>query len=468
MKKYYIIIIYILLFFSINVSAQLNLGMNSIAGKPAGTTILRDYESIGVNPSNLAWENNKRVSLGLLYLNIDLESKALNKKEILDIIKNFGNDFTDSDKSKYASLFNTKNGLNLSSNICWLNLSVNMNRIGGLAFNLRDRIVTHFSANKYFADILFNGSSSSYLKDSSLYKQPISIVFNGTDVHFEHLRELNVAYGVKITDLPGDIKIYGGIGYRYIWGLSYLNIKADNENLTAQSSLNGSDVYVSDSVIKSIKLSNAYLSAKSIFNSPGNGSAIDIGVSAIILNKLKFGASIVNLGSISWNKETYEGKNINMKKLDSTLTGLNSFNVIDQIGYIFNQDGLMEFKKVSSFKTNLPAEMRVGAGIRFSKLLSVGADVVTQLSDVYSNKGESIYSAGAEFNLFNVIKLNSGVSGNIDMGWNIPLGITLSTAGFYEIYLATNDVLTYFDRTRNPLLSFAVCAIRINISKKEK
>jgi hypothetical protein len=465
----------IFLFFTIQYSlftvhcslAQLYMGIPDIAGKPAGTMILRDYEAIGVNPANLGLKDNNRVSVGIGYFGGNLQSKVLNFDEIKNDVINLDILFTPNQKLVNSLLFSTPDALNFNANFTWMGASVNLNRLGGIAVSLRDRIGFHFTANKGFSDVLFNGVNSNIYSDPKIFSKKISDVFDGTNILFIHTRELNIAYGVRITNLFDDIAIYGGIGYRYIWGLGLVDFNISPDNFTAVSSLGSSNYQINKGAIDSFSISNPnYL--KNIFNSAGRGSAFDIGGNIVFLNKLKFGLSFNDIGSITWNKNVLQASNSNMKKLDPDQKGLKSYNAIEQIGYLFNSDGLMDFTASNTFVYKLPGTYRMGVSFKPTNNFEIGADMVTPINKVDGYKDYTYYSLGAQFDIIRILKLNAGVLYNAESYWHVPFGLTLSTRGYFDIYLATDDVLTYLNRNKYPVYSAALCVFRFNIPKKVK
>jgi len=178
--------------------------------------------------------------------------------------------------------------------------------------------------------------------------------------------------------------------------------------------------------------------------------------------------SVLDLGTITWDKKTLKGINVNMKKLDSMKTGLNSFNLFDEAYYLFDSSGLLEFTEIPSFTTKLPSRFRAGAGVKLGKRLEFCADIVTPLNDINGYTDKTFISAGIMLDFLGIFKINAGYVTNKKIGNNIPVGLTFSTKGIYEIYLATNDILTFINHTKNPMLSFAFCSFRLNIPRKIK
>ncbi len=443
--------------------SQIDLGIPTITGKSGAFTILKDYECIGVNPSNLGWNNNNRLSFSGAYISFTAQSKALNLPQLFNAVINPNKQFSEGDKYKYAQIFNNDEGLNLSIVSSWVDLSVSLGKFGGLAFNIRDRINFHIGCNEQFSDILFKGVKSELYNDPNIYNYKVSEVFSGSNLKLMHLRDFNIAYGLKVLTIKS-LELYAGVGYRYIWGLGFIDIYADKDYLYARNSFHYSNYSINNGVVRDFKLSKF----GNVFNSGGKGNAIDLGANAILLKHFKFGVSVLDLGSITWDKKTLKGINVNMKKLDSLKTGIKSFNLFDEASYLFDSSGLLEFTDIPSFTTKLPSRFRAGAGIRVGKRLELCADIVTPLNEINGYKDKSFISLGVMLDLLGIFKINAAYVTNKQIGNNVPVGLTFSTKGFYEIYLATNDVLTFINQTKNPMLSFAFCSVRLNIPRKNK
>lgn len=462
-KLFNIIFILITIYFTITISpkstAQTDLGTSFVTGKPGATTMLRDYEAIGVNPANLGFNDNNRFSLGLGGINMNLQSRGMNFKNLYDTLfakKNNNNNNNDNNNkvsswqiNQILQLFKN-DGINLNSSVNLAGLSLHLGRLGGISLSMRDRVTMHLSNNNLketAVDSLINGKNT----------PPISTLVNGTNANIQYLRELNLAYGFKLIHMIPKVDIYAGIGYRYIMGLGYINLTSDNNLTTVQTSINGSnyDVIKNENILN---LLHVPLMSSDMFNTDGHGSAVDLGANAVLLNKITLGVSINNIGSVKWN--SMQQATASNARVDTIQKHINS------LEDLFNQENL--FKKVPCFKTYLPAEFRLGAGIKLSRFFEAGADIAAPLNKTYGYNKQAIVSAGVQLNLFRILKLNTGISGNDYLGWNVPIGITLSAHGFYDIYIATNDILTYVNKTKNPMVSFAICAIRFNLPARKK
>jgi hypothetical protein len=105
--------------------------------------------------------------------------------------------------------------------------------------------------------------------------------------------------------------------------------------------------------------------------------------------------------------------------------------------------------------------------MKIGERVNIGADVVIPLNKTSYNLASPYIALGGEVKILEFLKFHAGVAGNQDIGWNVPAGITIGPIGFFEIGLASGDVLTYFSKSDNPNLSFALGVIRFNFNKMD-
>lgn len=446
--------------------AQIDLGMPAIAGKGgAASSYVNDYNALGINPSNLGWgwNENHFVAISLANFDFKAQSKAFERQKLRQAFTNTKEEFTETQKAYFSEVFTTKDGLNMQMNITWFAASAQIPKIGGIALNLRDRATGHISANNAFADIAFKGSNSDIFADTAFLNKNMSELFNGTALNYLHYREFNIGYGRKILTIGNKdgnhFSIYGGIGFKYLWGMSIIDIEMYQDNFLARTSIEKSSFDVNNGAISNFTIKGA----PSIFNSAGSGHAFDFGASIIFNKRIKFAASFVDMGSITWNKNILEAQDQPLMPLDSTQTGLNSFEIRQQADYLFDTEGLLNFEAGNSFKTTFPSKVRLGAGIKFSQNIETGADLVIPANNMNGNLDNAYLAIGGEIKIFDDFIINTGVSGNSNYGYSIPVGIKLPKFGIFEIYLATNDILTYFNSNKNPFISFTFGLIKITL-----
>jgi hypothetical protein len=451
--------------------AQIDMGIPSAAGKGGtSTAVVKDWEAVGINPSNLGWSSNYKFSISLMSFGLSAQSSALDFATLKHAMIHPADTFSAAEKQNYADLFTNPEGFNMTANVNWLATSVYLPKLGGLAFTVRDRAYAHVGLNHNAADILFNGQNADIYQDSSVYSQNISHVFDGCNMTYLHFREANLAYGRRIAkfgaeDKDGNpaIQVYAGVGIKFIWGMANMNGKITNGTILGQSSF---------STNYSINYGNIqnFTPEKtgSIFNNVGTGIGFDFGGSVILKDKFRFAASVTDMGSITWTDNVLVASDTTMPHLDSTNYGMNNWQVGNEAGFLFGANGFMNYSAAKDYKSNLPTRLRLGYGMKIGKRVDVGADMVIPLNKTLYNLSKPYFAVGADIKIFEVLKLNAGISGSGDLGWNVPMGITLGPLGPLEIGIATGDVLTFVDKSRNPNLSVCFGFLRLNIGNKSE
>lgn len=447
------------------------MGLPVATGKGgAANGIVKDWECIGINPANLGWENNYKFSISTMIVGISAQSRALDYNQLKNAIIHPKDTFSKDDKKVFAELFTDKDGLNLQSNLNWLTFSFVIPKVGGFAMNVRDRSFGHIRLNKYAADILFNGTDASIFDSTAFWLQPdpqktISTVFSGSKIGYLHYREMNFAYGTKILGIGGTkdssaISVYGGIGFKYLWGMGDFEMSADNGVLTGHSAL--SSKYGIE--VKDFNPENT----SGLFPSAGAGTAFDLGM-GVGIGKMKITLSVVDMGKIRWDKNVLVAQDTVLPDTSQfNFQGINSWDMTQYANTMFNDSGMVEFKPGNPYSTVLPSKLRFGIGYQISKRMVVGADMVMPMSDNPTNLETAFFAVGTEIGLASNFLFSVGISGNSNYGFSLPFGITLGRfAKILEVRVATNDLLTYFSHGRNPNISLAFSLFRFNADTKK-
>ncbi|HTL80634.1 MAG TPA: DUF5723 family protein [Bacteroidia bacterium] len=448
------------------VRSQIDLGLPSTTGKGGtATAMVTNFEAIGINPSNLGWSNNYKFSMTVANVGLNMQSQALDFATMKNAVLNPRDSFTLAQKQEYANKFATPEGFNMTANVNWLAASVYVPKVGGFAINVRDRVYAHVGLNQNAADFIFMGKNAPFFQDSSNYSQNLSTIFNGCDISLLHYREANIAYGRRLfgfgnTDEDGDpsIQIFGGFGFKLLWGLANIDGKISPGLIAGHSAITSSyDInYGNIQNFTSVKTT-------SFFNSVGQGTAFDLGASLIIKKKIRFGASLTDVGSITWKDNVLVAHDTTLFHPDSTNTGLPNWQLGNNTSSLFGNDGFMNYQSGVDYKSTLPSKVRFGVGWQVTKFLDIGADVVVPYTKNRYNLSTPYFALGGEVKVGAAIRINAGVSGNGELGWNMPLGVTLGPIGPMEFGLATGDVLTYLSKSKDPNMSIALGFIRVNI-----
>lgn len=453
-------ILYPLFFLCISYAshAQSDLGVPAGSGKGGtATTILKNWEAIGINPANLGWSENKTFSLGVFNsIGFNIQSQALDLKTIYNGYFHKKDSISSTDKISFTDLFTTEGGVNMQTHVNWLAASTQLPKIGGIAVNVRDRLYTHLHFSSNLVDVLFNGINAASYIDTVTPNLLVSNFADGTEINFLHYRECNISYGRKIISLAG-IDLYAGVGYKKLWGLGYMNIDINEDVFEAQSAL--SSRYNISNVDSGFNIQDA----DNLFNNVGNGNAFDLGASAIFKSMFKFGISFTDMGSIKWKNNVMSAIDTLVPALDSTMSGMESFEVSNATDVLFGETGFLQFKPSESFTTAMPARMRIGAGIKFLKILELAADMVVPLNNATGNLKNPYFALGGELNIIGTLKINTGISTCKDFGYAVPLGLGFGIAGIVEFSVSTGDVLTWVGASTNPNASLIIGVFRFNL-----
>ncbi|TAL58613.1 MAG: hypothetical protein EPN85_11240 [Bacteroidetes bacterium] len=450
--------------------SQVDLGLPFVTGMGgAANGVVKDWECIGINPANLGWKNNFKFSLSTMIVGINAQSGALDYKQLQNAILHPGDTFSNDEKKLYASIFSNAEGLNLNANLTYLALSFKVPKVGGFAMNLSDRTYGHIKLNKNAAEIMFLGMDAPIFKDTMAFLQNISKIFDDSEVGFTHYRELNVAYGAKLFGIGGtpdssDVSFYGGVGFKYLWGMGNYEMVADNNVLTGHSA------FSSKYGIQYGKIKNFTPETTSgLFSSVGNGTALDLGL-GVGIGKVKITVSALDMGKITWDKNVLIASDTLLPDTSQfNFAGINSWNLAEQASQMFNDSGIIEFKPGPSYETKLLSKFRIGAGWQISRRMAIGSDLVLPMSSNPANLQNAYFAIGTEIELATNLKFAFGFAGNSTYKFCVPFGITLGR--FFkicELRLATSDILTYIAPGENPTISLSFSLFRFNFDGKKK
>ncbi len=453
---------------SLTAIAQIDMGVPAAAGKGGtATAMIGNFDCIGINPSNLGWRTNYKFSFTVANVGLSAQSRALDFPTLRGALLHPSDTFSLAEKQDYANKFATPDGFNFNANITWFAASLYFPKFGGLSVNIRDRAFAHVTLNQNAADIIFLGMNAPVYQDSSAYGQNMSSIFDGTSLQMLHYREINIAYGRKLFGLGTKdddgvqpIEFFGGIGFKMLYGLGNVDAKIDGSTLTGNTSLTSTyEVdYGNIQNFESVK-------SGELFNSVGHGTAIDFGFSTVINEKIRAAIAFTDMGQINWTQNLLHASDTLMPNLDSTATGVDSWDMSSQASYIMGD--LIDYDPGAAYFTPLPGRMRLGYGMTIGENLNFGVDIVVPLKKKYNI--ESPYLAiGAEYKFGEILRVHAGFAGNKELGWNVPCGVTLGPIGFFEFGLASGDVLTYFAKSENPNFALAVGVIRFNFSAAEE
>ncbi len=428
------------------------------------TAMANDWEAIGINPANLGWDNNDKISFSLINFGVGLQSGGLSTHDIKTILNKNDTNQPTAAKEMLAS----GHGPSLFADMNWFAFSIKIDKIGTFAINLCDKAVGNFTLSPSGASLI---TQKGYIGDSVALHKLI-----GTSLELYQYREFNLAFGRELFEIGGQnseadyyesynvrysgymgdkvdtepktpvsdsnaIKIYGGIGLKYIWGESYFNGDVDAYGINAEYA-------VPDNFPAFSPLANT---------NPGHGLAADLGVSATY-KKWTFGISATDLGSITWHQSAFT-------VADTTIFGLNS---IQKTINKLDSNKVVDFKKNTNVTMMLPSKLRLGAAYQLSRQVAFSSDLIFPLNAATSNLAGPYFALGTQVGIWKILILNAGIATTTYYGTSVPFGISLCAGHAVQMYFGTTDILTYLGKTTNGNVSAAYGMIRVNIRGKKK
>ncbi len=439
------------------------------------TATANDWEVIGINPSNLGWGSNDFISGTIGNLGLSVQSEGLTFANLKDLAK-----MNPTDTNDLANALGAPNGTNVFGDFTWAAFSIHVPKIGGFAIDLRDRIIGNIylnpaALNKQGANLMlasisnltFTGSAAQSFNNNvnlstidtlnQLVNEISTLV--GSKVSYYQYRELNIDYGTKLFQIGGGgsesysfrsmdkvgkadtndfsaLKVYGGVGVKYLWGIADLTGTIIPGGVKATYAVESANEYASGSPIPD--------------GAPGSGVAFDIGGSAQYRH-WNFSVAATDLGSITWHGTA------------ATVTDTNVARVIINNRNNGNQQvTINDFVQSSSqtFTTQLPSKLRFGANYQVTKRVGISSDVILPLNNVVGNLVGPYMAVATHITIVKSLAIDGGFATAQQYGFAMPFGLTVGHK--FQFYIATNDILTYLGKETKPDISAAFALIRVN------
>jgi hypothetical protein len=464
MKKILFIVIFLVI---ANVGmSQRELSSFSAAGSGIATAFLSDYQCLGINPANLGWKRNPTaLHFSLLETGVSIYSDAMKKKNIKqDIIFNKKTHFTTQEKITAAEEF-ANNKFAINADVAWLSFAYQNAKFGGIAFTVRERATFNSFFNKDFAQVVFEGYNAPYFDslavngtDTTGYaKSPKSLgaLANGSKVEGTWYREYVLGYGRKFF-ANENIAFYAGADVKYLAGYGILDVKAENSQLSGFSAL---------SPFLQVNYANSSPSqiAGKAMKTVGSGFAFDLGATIELFQKLRIGAALNDIGSISWDGNVYEAKDTIVNGTNNQ--GFYSFDMINEMKGLIQDSTIMTWKGLEKRTIALPSNFRLGINYKLSERSSIGMDCYVPVNNNAGSFDKAIIGVGGSFGIFHFLTISAGFATGGNSGFAIPVGMVFSMKdGKWEMGIASRDAITFFSQN-NPTVSAAFGFLRFNIGK---
>lgn len=464
-------------------------------GKGVATTFLTDYHCLGINNSALGWGTgfkDKRFTTGSTEFNLGIYSDSLSVERLRELYKAVRQDIAgdeenqpDWDRQKQYAADYMRSGIAMDANFNWLGFSFQSKTFGGIAVNIQESYNWYSRLNEETTNLIFEGKFAQYFdsltvvfgNDTSRISNydgisqdtldhvilgtisnplDLSQITKGSELKMNWNRYYNFGYGRKILGNDSTFALYAGIGGRYIQSMAMLSLESDGDNVYMYSSL--SPFY--DINYGAITNINDITQSGAIPKVVGNGYGVDLSASAILFGKLKIGAAVNNIGSVTYTRNVYKVRDSILG--DMKLDGLSNYNITNAANMLLEDGGILSLEGQEKYTVKNAATMRLGASINLD-IVNVGIDVIAPFNaDNPGSLQNAVISVGGDIRPVRWLAISAGYYGGGIYKHNIPMGINfILGGGTYEFGISSRDALSFiFDGANSVSTAFGFARVR--------
>ncbi len=446
------------------------LGARNIALGGTNAVSARGVHAIGVNPANLAIQQEHKIEISTLIPLPTLNISAGNDFITLDDYNYFftgvenengeinGRYLGTSEKSKFLDLFEQGSMVNTNFGTTILSTSVYLDKkIGAFGFSISD--LTSIQA-----------SLPTQMFELALYGNEVNKVFDLTDMDVKawYLRNYSLSYSRDLSEyFPDAFKFFSaGLTLKLVHGYFYAGVDKINTKLKTQPDygilINGDSrmlVAASPSfgIIHDFEEEDIIRDGSpGLFNAPaGTGFGLDFGFYADLNKVWSIAFALTDLGSINWTKGTVQYTS----ESDFLLDDVSDEELVDSLSNAITGEG----SYTSAFSTSLSTAMKMGVGFRVDKLLK-GNFPGTLLfefnyhqgfNEMPSNSKNPRFTVGSEWYPLGWFNLRTGISAGGYDGFNWAFGFGFDS-GLIDFDFATAYTHSLLNGNNAKRLGFAM------------
>ena len=468
-------------------NAQIENAAFTETGRGAVIAFATDYQSLGINPANLAWGNEygKRYTLGFAQFGMSFYSESFTRKEFTNALIGSDTKLTLSEKMEAGHAL-TASDLSLNADVTLVGGAVNTGVIGNFAFSISFSNQFYGILNEHAADQLFTGYIDPYFDRwvvqnpgggidtianqgpesdriadviKGLASNPLSAseLYAGTAFRALSTIEYSIGYGYTAYE-TADLKFSVGAGLKYIQGLYFIDVNIDEDGTF--------DAFTASTPALDIDYGSAAFSnpsaiAGSALKSVGSGFGFDLGLNLELEHRFRLGLSVVDIGFLTFDGNVYTASDTAV--FDTKTVGIDSYNIFGNLDAFVGDDGMFKWAGEEERNVALPTQMRLGFGYFPINWLRFGLDVAVPLNDNPGNPDQMSLAAGMDLLPVPAVRISAGAATGANYGFRVPVGLNfILGGGGWEMGVATRDVLYAF-RDDRPNLSAAFGFLRYRI-----
>ena len=444
-------------------------------------TFATDYQVIGVNPANLGRQSDHKGAITIAEFGAGVASQSLSRTLFRKLIDNTGDNkdlLPPKPSAERTQLVNSLTGtdvINANIDITTLGASFSLGQYGSIAISNRYRTGVHLGLSHDAADIIVNGQDAAIVQKyypstasspyTGLNPNPnaplVSTALAGTNIQAAITSEYNIAYGVQVLDKEG-FKLSLGLGYRYIQGLGIADVRIEDGSFYGYNAISPAFKIKYGNIVNNPNFS--YENGSGL-QSVGHGHGFDVGIATEIGKTMRFGVSVTEMGSMTWDGNVLTASDQKLKQTNSN--GIQTYDLFKELSNQFSDDkSLFTYEANKERNAGLPTKFRAGAGIRVSELFEIGVDVTAPLNKVAGNISSTFFGLGVDYKPLNWLRLSSGFTSGAGYGKSLPLGVTFTTPS-WEAGIGTRDLVGLFSDA-SPYTSVGFGLLRFKFGSESK
>lgn len=415
------------------------------------TAVSTDVDAIGTNPANLLSVSPGKVVIELAPLSVSAGSNFLS----LDLYNNYftgqvnsagdtiGKYLTPADKQSILDAFPDGVG-EVLTDVTVRDLGVAIRGLDyAFGFSVDDRIGARATLPNSFAAFVLDGN-------------PPGSTFSWNNISSKSwwYRTYNADFAMRLPSIlviPKQIArdFTAGIGLKFVTGITYASANTYNSYLHTDSANFAYDVSMGMSGIRAGILSK--MISKGIksgvgdttehfnpFAPAGTGFGFDLGGTATVINFVKVGYSLTDLGWITWSKNTISTSgdtSFSFAGFSPAQTGVpNATSNVDSLNNAFKDFFKNRDSVAASFTTPLPVRFNLGASVELDQLfpaipgqLLVAIDYHQGLNNSLGNSTVPEFILGTEWKPISLFPIRTGLGfgGAYGFRWSLGFGIDL-------------------------------------------
>jgi hypothetical protein len=393
--------------------------IRSLGMAQASTAASRGLDAVGVNPANLALDDDATVTLSLMPVGVavgsDFLTYGLYNKFFTGVESPTGRasrNLSEGDKQELLSAFPGGSGrIGGDAEIRPVGLALRFGRFGTFALTATDRIAATAVIPASYAKFLLDGVTPGSAYD-----------FGGARGGALWTREYALSVGFALPDVPWFDGWSGGISLKLVHGYAYASITRDNTWLTA-----GGDGVLDANIDLSGVTSHADFTNSPLPAPAGSGIGVDIGLSAAVNDFLIAAVSVTDIGSLSWDGNVKEIFGQGRMHLDDPMNNAQR----DSLEHAVTGDT----RTGSPFTVGLPTTLRMGVQIEMKKVpwvrdflpgeMTAACDYRQAFADEPGSSRVGHLSLGLEYRPWHFLPLRTGIAMGGEDRFNFALGFGL-------------------------------------------